>query len=130
MLLVLLVELVIHLNLKISGLILVLFLISGCVSVVDFDECVAAGNPVMESYPKQCVHDGETFFEDISSEFCGSSSGSGCSVDSDCEPGGCSGQVCGGQGENLITTCEFRDCYDAEKYGVSCDCVENKCEWN
>jgi len=26
-----------------------------------FDECVAAGNAVMESYPEQCVANGKTF---------------------------------------------------------------------
>ncbi|MFH1426535.1 MAG: hypothetical protein ABIG66_03885 [Candidatus Kerfeldbacteria bacterium] len=31
--------------------------------ITNFDECVAAGNPVMESYPRQCAADGETFTE-------------------------------------------------------------------
>lgn len=30
-------------------------------SITNFDECVAAGNPVMESYPEQCSADGQTF---------------------------------------------------------------------
>lgn len=30
-----------------------------------FRECVAAGNPVMESYPRQCKMDGENYVEDI-----------------------------------------------------------------
>lgn len=30
-------------------------------SVSNFAECVAAGNPVMESYPEQCAHDGTTY---------------------------------------------------------------------
>ena len=29
--------------------------------ITNFEECVAAGNPVMESYPEQCAADGETF---------------------------------------------------------------------
>lgn len=29
--------------------------------VNSFDECVAAGNPIMESYPEQCAADGKTF---------------------------------------------------------------------
>lgn len=36
--------------------------------VTDFQECVAAGNPVMESYPRQCRHADETFTEDIGNE--------------------------------------------------------------
>ena len=31
----------------------------------DFDECIAAGNPAMESYPRQCMADGRTFVEEI-----------------------------------------------------------------
>ncbi len=30
-------------------------------AVVDFDSCVAAGNPVMESFPEQCSADGQTY---------------------------------------------------------------------
>ncbi len=31
----------------------------------DFESCVAAGNPVMESYPRQCMHNGVTYVEEI-----------------------------------------------------------------
>jgi len=34
--------------------------------VNSFDECVAAGNPVMKSYPRQCRSEGILFVEDIS----------------------------------------------------------------
>lgn len=35
-------------------------------AITNFDECVQAGNPVMESYPRQCrTQDGQTFTEDI-----------------------------------------------------------------
>lgn|GEM_PF-3360922 len=30
-------------------------------SIISFDDCVAAGNPVMESYPEQCATNGRTF---------------------------------------------------------------------
>ncbi|MDP3962428.1 MAG: Gmad2 immunoglobulin-like domain-containing protein [bacterium] len=36
--------------------------------ITTFAECVAAGNPVMESYPRQCRADGETFVEEIGNE--------------------------------------------------------------
>lgn len=37
--------------------------------VSSFDECIAAGNPVMESYPRQCrMKEGKTFREDIGNE--------------------------------------------------------------
>ncbi len=34
--------------------------------VVDFDSCVAAGNAVMESYPRKCNYNGHTYVENIS----------------------------------------------------------------
>lgn len=34
---------------------------SSDVVVTNYEECVAAGNPIMESYPERCMHDGETF---------------------------------------------------------------------
>lgn len=37
-------------------------------AVNSFEECVAAGNPVMESYPRQCRADGMTFTEEIGNE--------------------------------------------------------------
>lgn len=36
--------------------------------VTSFDECAAFGNPVMESYPRQCRADGITYTEDIGNE--------------------------------------------------------------
>lgn len=46
-------------------------MLSACTSnttqVTNFDECIAAGNPVMESYPRQCTHEGQTFQEVIGS---------------------------------------------------------------
>ncbi len=37
--------------------------------VTNFEECVLAGNPVMESYPRQCRHQDQTFVENIGNEF-------------------------------------------------------------
>lgn len=34
--------------------------------ISNFKECVKAGNPVMESYPRQCKTNGQTFVEEIS----------------------------------------------------------------
>ena len=36
--------------------------------VNNFQECVQAGNPVMESYPRQCRHNGQLFIEEIRTE--------------------------------------------------------------
>ncbi len=38
---------------------------SNSVSVYSFAECAAAGNPIMESYPRQCTANGKSFTEDI-----------------------------------------------------------------
>ncbi len=51
--------------------ILVLFTLSACTAVApeppatvnNFKECIAAGNPAMESYPRQCRHGDRTFTE-------------------------------------------------------------------
>jgi cytochrome b involved in lipid metabolism len=46
----------------------VLVTIAACTQtkqIKSFEECVAAGNPVMESYPRQCQADGKTFVEEI-----------------------------------------------------------------
>lgn len=36
-------------------------------AVASFEDCVAAGNPVMESYPRQCSHEGVTYTENLPS---------------------------------------------------------------
>ncbi len=69
-------------------------------------------------------------FIEATEGFCGSFTYGGCSSDLDCLTGGCSGQVCQSKNEELIiTTCEWKDCYDDTKYGVTCGCVNNKCLW-
>ncbi|MFH1632304.1 MAG: Gmad2 immunoglobulin-like domain-containing protein [bacterium] len=54
-------------------LVAIILIGAGCtassdVVVENFDDCVAAGNPVMESYPQQCRHGDETFTEEIGNE--------------------------------------------------------------
>jgi len=49
-------------------LIVLLFLVLfACVqpTITNFEECAAAGNPVMESYPEQCMADGQTFVREV-----------------------------------------------------------------
>ncbi|MCK4669989.1 MAG: hypothetical protein KAT43_02205 [Nanoarchaeota archaeon] len=49
-------------------IILISVLAVGCakqVSINSFDECIAAGNPAMESYPRQCRAGDQTFVEQI-----------------------------------------------------------------
>ena len=66
----------------------------------------------------------------LKKEFCGWSTYGKCSSDLDCMTGGCSSQVCQSKKEEpIITTCEWRDCYNAKIYGIACKCIENKCQW-
>ncbi|HIH42853.1 TPA: eight-cysteine-cluster domain-containing protein [Candidatus Woesearchaeota archaeon] len=51
-----------------------------------------------------------------------------CAKDSDCEVGGCSGQVCAKGGSRVITTCEYRAEYSCYKL-TECVCVESRCAW-
>ena len=63
-------------------------------------------------------------------EFCGVSTYYECDNDMQCVESGCSGQICQSFFEKpVITTCEYRECYDYLKYSVSCKCYENKCQW-
>ncbi len=48
------------------------------VQITDFESCVAAGNPVMESYPEQCNDGNNTYTKDYTGEFCGGIAALGC----------------------------------------------------
>jgi hypothetical protein len=100
--------------------------------ITSFEECAAAGNPVMESYPRQCrSQDGQLFVEDISNEnpvehprIMDPRLGDGCVA------AGCSGVLCVSPEESdTVTTCEYRAeyaCYDNAK----CEKQTNgKCGW-
>ncbi|MCB9362618.1 hypothetical protein H6504_04230 [Candidatus Woesearchaeota archaeon] len=51
---------------RILLLILTTLIFAGCAEITNFEECVAAGNPVMESYPEQCrTEDGKLFVREI-----------------------------------------------------------------
>lgn len=50
------------------GLVLLMVFLAACSQVQEinsFEDCVAAGNPVMESYPRQCKAGDKTFVEEI-----------------------------------------------------------------
>lgn len=53
-----------------------------------------------------------------------------CASDDDCEPGGCSGQLClsKSRSSNIITTCEWRDEYACFQVD-NCLCINNECQW-
>lgn len=59
-------------------------------AVTNFEECVAAGNPVMESYPRGCRAGDQTFIEEV-----GSIPPSTCTKDTDCPSNFACMQTCG-----------------------------------
>ncbi|AGK61785.1 hypothetical protein Asulf_01814 [Archaeoglobus sulfaticallidus PM70-1] len=66
----------------------------------------------------------------IEGQFCGRSTYGKCENDNDCVVDGCSSQICRSVYEEpVITTCEWKDCYDSLKYGYGCKCVNQKCQW-
>lgn len=99
---------------------IILLLDNNNTALIDnFEECVAAGYPVLESYPEQCrTRDGRTFTKDISEEL----------QQSPCYIGGCSSQVCSDQ-KNIITTCEYKEEYACYK-NAKCERQTNgQCGW-
>ncbi|MBW2990571.1 hypothetical protein KY348_02585 [Candidatus Woesearchaeota archaeon] len=59
-----------HLLLIIASILIISLIISGCKrtkEITNFEECIAAGNPAMESHPRQCrdPSTGRTFTEEI-----------------------------------------------------------------
>ena len=99
------------------------------------ERCPGMECTIAESYPMQvfCV-DEEPEDEEPElpvEEFCGWSTNGSCSSDSGCTTGGCSGQVCQSINEEpVVTTCEYRECYDDEAYGLECGCVNGQCQWS
>ena len=63
--------------------------------------------------------------------FCGTSTSGSCELDSDCSVGGCSNQICYSKNDALpVTTCEYRECYNAQLYNKKCGCINNACQWS
>ena len=96
-------------------------------TVSTFEECAAAGNPVMESYPRQCrSEDGRLFVEEIEFPYYGEIKPTNI-----CAVAGCSGQLCvpAIEAGNIMTTCEFRAEYACYKE-ASCEPQSNgECGW-
>jgi len=93
--------------------------------ITNFEDCVAAGYPILESYPRQCkTPDGKTFVEDI-----GKAKGavSDRALDG-CYIGGCSQQICSDE-PDVVSTCEYRPEYAC--YGsATCERqADGKCGW-
>lgn len=98
--------------------------------ITNFDECVAAGNPVMESYPEQCrTADGRLFVNANQSETF-PAQGEGMVVNG-CAVAGCSQQLCVSADEaaNMVTTCEYRAEYACYREASCEPQSDGKCGW-
>jgi hypothetical protein len=97
------------------------------ISINSFAECKAAGYPIMESYPEQCATpDGRSF---INPEQQVSNDGTPITANG-CEVGGCSAQLCGEAGDDLVSNCEYRPEYACYGNHSSCERQANgKCGW-
>jgi len=117
--------------------------------ITTFQECVDAGNPVLESFPEQCVtEDGQSFVNpdqkidnggngssgSNNQEYYGSSTFEGCSDNSDCMPNGCNSEICGSSNPTLdspiVSICALPEEPLPRDLGYSCGCVDNQCMWN
>ena len=99
-------------------------------AITNFEECAAAGNAVMESYPRQCRSaDGRLFVEEI--DFSISTTTDFGIVYNGCAVAGCSGQLCvpAIEAGNIMTTCEHRAEYACYKE-ASCESqASGECGW-
>lgn len=96
--------------------------------VTNFTECAQAGNPIMESYPRQCrTSDGRLFVEDVPPP----ALPDGGMVFNGCAIAGCSGQLCVSADEaaDIVTTCEYRAEYMCYKEAVCEPQANGTCGW-
>lgn len=109
-----------------------------------YEECVEAGNPILETYPEQCkTPDGKTFTRQLTQEeqdnldsgentdYYGSSTFSSCNADSDCIVSGCNMEICQGINEELMSSICLAPAQDTPtQAGYKCGCsASNKCQW-
>lgn len=107
----------------------VIFLFSACslikptAKISDFESCAAAGNPVMESYPRQCRANGQTFVEVININV-NDPNQRPCTMEAKLCP---DGSAVGRSGPN----CEFAPCPDnsAQPEPTAADCQKNSGTW-
>jgi eight-cysteine-cluster-containing protein len=108
-------------------------------SITDYNSCIHAGFPIMDSYPEQCSAYGKTYTNipenavlPIPHEYYGSSTNGKCTSNSDCIEMGCNSEICGSKNEASdkgVSTCVFPDQPLPRDLGYSCGCVNNMCQW-
>ncbi len=129
---------------KLLGLLVILIIIAGLLlslssiarqqrvlSIGSFEDCALAGYPIMESYPEQCrTPDGRTFVNEkqiaTSTDILVPAEPQA----SDCVIGGCSAQLCGERGDDLMSMCIYSPEYACYKKYSACERqADGKCGW-
>jgi len=88
-------------------------------AINDFEDCVLAGYPVMESFPRRCsTPDGRTFTENTNKQV----------VRDGCYIGGCSQQICSGE-PDVASTCEYREEYACYQTATCEKQSDGNCGW-
>lgn len=103
--------------------------------IASFEDCLKAGYPIMESYPRQCrTPDGDLFIEVIKEQDEGKEDKKEDEKDENktektkqCIITGCSSHVCAE--ESVITTCEFLPYYECYKSAVCAVQSNGECGW-
>lgn len=103
--------------------------------ILSFEDCVAAGNPILESYPEQCITEGGKHFSrklSVREQMyidTGEYPAKGyCASSEECVTDGCSSQICRSvYDESVVTTCEVTNSKRDESY--KCNCITSKCQW-
>lgn len=102
-------------------------------TIASFDECAAAGYPIMESFPEQCAVPGGPSFTNPRQQVDTSNDGTtGDITFNGCAVAGCSGQLCVSADEaaNIVTTCEYRAEYACYKEAHCGPQADGKCGWS
>ena len=75
-------------------------------AISNFDECAAAGNPIMETYPEQCRANGQTF---TNPHQMAPVAPTVPTATPDCVPAGCSKEVCveAAKASQTVTSCVY-----------------------
>ncbi|MDB5238389.1 MAG: hypothetical protein JWM46_659 [Candidatus Kaiserbacteria bacterium] len=100
-------------------------------SIGSFEDCALAGYPIMESSPEQCrTPDGRTFVNSKQVSTSTDVLAPAAPQPRDCVIGGCSSQLCGERGDDLISTCIYKAEYACYKQFSACERqADGKCDW-
>ena len=94
-------------------------------AITNFDECAAAGNPIMESYPEQCrTADGRTFVNQHQTAPTPPR-------EAGCVPAGCSKEVCvdASRASEIVTSCVYLPQFECYKTARCERQADGRCGW-